>query len=100
MTEKRYRTECVGDITPYFIVDNATATKKNKYTGMFKGYNLIYITAESFSEIGVSKELTPTLLQYWRKYSFFSGTKGTKGRRSMFRPFVPSSLRHFVPSSL
>ena len=37
------------------------ATYKNKYTGMFKGYNLIYITAEGFSEIAVDKDLTPTL---------------------------------------
>ncbi len=36
-------------------------TLKNEYTGMFKGYNLIYITAESFSEIGISELLTPTL---------------------------------------
>ena len=28
---------------------------------LFKDYNLIYITAESFSEIAVSEELTPTL---------------------------------------
>ncbi|MBQ1508639.1 MAG: sulfatase-like hydrolase/transferase, partial [Erysipelotrichaceae bacterium] len=36
-------------------------TKQNEYTGMFKGKNLIYIMAESFNEIAVSKELTPTL---------------------------------------
>ena len=42
-------------------VKNETSTLQNKYTGIFKDYNLIYITAESFSEIGVSKELTPTL---------------------------------------
>ena len=42
-------------------IKNDTPSVKNKYTGMFKDYNLIYITAESFSEIGVSKELTPTL---------------------------------------
>lgn len=40
---------------------NSTGTKQNKYTGLFEGKNLIYITAESFSEIGVSEELTPTL---------------------------------------
>ena len=40
---------------------NDEATYKNEYTGMFKGYNLIYITAEGFSEIGVDKDLTPTL---------------------------------------
>ena len=42
-------------------IKNDSGTLKNKYTGMFKGYNLIYITAESFSQIGVSEELTPTL---------------------------------------
>ena len=42
-------------------VANDSGTMKNEYTGMFKGYNLVYITAESFSEIGVSEELTPTL---------------------------------------
>ena len=42
-------------------IENETPTMKNQYTGMFKDYNLIYITAESFSEIGISEELTPTL---------------------------------------
>lgn len=37
------------------------ATYKNEYTNFFKNYNLIYITAEGFSEVGVSQELTPTL---------------------------------------
>jgi len=36
-------------------------TKKNQYTGMFKGYNLILITAESFSPQIIDEELTPTL---------------------------------------
>ena len=36
-------------------------TKKNDYTGKFKGYNLILITAEGFSPYGVDKEITPTL---------------------------------------
>ena len=40
---------------------NNSGTYQNEYTGMFKNYNLIYIVAESFSEIGVSEELTPTL---------------------------------------
>lgn len=42
-------------------MNNDTGTQKNKYTGIFKGKNLIYITAESFNEIGVSETLTPTL---------------------------------------
>lgn len=40
---------------------NEPGTKKNQYTGMFEGMNLIFVVAESFSEIAVSKELTPTL---------------------------------------
>lgn len=36
-------------------------TKKNEYTGKFKGKNLIFIVAEGFSPYAVSKELTPTL---------------------------------------
>jgi len=40
---------------------NLEPTKKNQYTGMFEGYNLIYLTAEGFSTYAVSEELTPTL---------------------------------------
>ncbi len=36
-------------------------SKKNEYTGMFAGYNLVYITAEAFSPYVISEELTPTL---------------------------------------
>ncbi len=53
-------------------------TKKNEYTGMFKGYNLIVLTAESFSPMGIHPELTPTLYKlansgfdftnYWATY--------------------------------
>lgn len=42
-------------------VQGEEATFKNEYTGIFKDYNLVYITAEAFSEIGVDPELTPTL---------------------------------------
>ena len=43
------------------FMKNETGTKQNKYTGMFKGKNLIFIVAESFSEIAVSEKYTPTL---------------------------------------
>lgn len=36
-------------------------TKQNKYTGMFEGKNLIFITLEGFSHKVISEELTPTL---------------------------------------
>lgn len=40
---------------------NEEPTLKNEYTGMFEGYNLIFITAEGFSPFAVNKEVTPTL---------------------------------------
>lgn len=40
---------------------NVTPTKQNEYTGMFKGKNLIYITAEGFDKIAIDETLTPTL---------------------------------------
>ena len=43
----------------YFSTVEPTAT--NEYTGMFKGCNLIMLTAEGFSPYAVSPELTPTL---------------------------------------
>ena len=43
-----------------YIMANS-GSKQNEYTGLFKGKNLIFIVAESFSEIAISKELTPTL---------------------------------------
>lgn len=43
------------------FMDSEIGTKQNEYTGKFKGKNLIFIVAESFSEIGVSQEYTPTL---------------------------------------
>lgn len=37
------------------------STNKNEYTGLFKDYNLILITAEGFSHLAIDEELTPTL---------------------------------------
>lgn len=48
-----------------------TGTLKNEYTGMFKGKNLIYIVAESFSEIAVDEKLTPTLYKLVNEGFYF-----------------------------
>ncbi len=40
-----------------------TGTLKNEYTGYFKDKNLILFMAESFNEVAVKKELTPTLYE-------------------------------------
>lgn len=49
----------VAKINEFMV--NEKGSKQNKYTGMFEGKNLIFIVAESFNEIAVSEELTPTL---------------------------------------
>lgn len=49
----------VKNMHAYF--SQARQTEKNEHTGKFKGYNLIFITAESFSPYAVHKEVTPTL---------------------------------------
>ncbi len=36
-------------------------TEKNKYTGLFKGKNIVFITAEAFDPVGLDPDLTPTL---------------------------------------
>ena len=38
-----------------------TPTSQNKYTGIFKDKNVIFILAESFDEAAIDKNLTPTL---------------------------------------
>lgn len=40
---------------------SAKVTNKNEYTGMFEGYNLVYICAESFSSMAIDRNVTPTL---------------------------------------
>ena len=42
-------------------LEGMTPTTTNEYTGIFEGYNLIYLTAEGFSTYAIDEELTPTL---------------------------------------
>ncbi len=40
---------------------NVTPTKKNQYTGIFEGYNVVFLTVEGLSGYAVTPEWTPTL---------------------------------------
>ena len=40
-------------------------SKTNEYTGLFEGYNLIFISAEAFSKEAIRPDTTPTLYQMW-----------------------------------
>jgi lipoteichoic acid synthase len=48
-------------------VSSLIPSKKNAYTGLFKGKNLILITAEAFSAELIDPELTPTLYRLANK---------------------------------
>ncbi len=49
----------VAWLANYF--NSVTPTRKNRYTGMFKGYNVIQLVLEGFSGYVIDPELTPTL---------------------------------------
>ena len=53
--------ETIQNMHKYFAT--LTPSEKNEYTGMFKGKNLILITAEGFSPYAIDRDLTPTLYQ-------------------------------------
>lgn len=42
-------------------------SKKNEYTGMFKGKNLVVFVAESFSQLAIREDLTPTLYKMYNQ---------------------------------
>lgn len=51
--------EDVAWLANYF--SSASPTRKNEYTGMFAGYNVIQLVIEGFSGYAIDPELTPTL---------------------------------------
>ena len=51
--------DAVSSLSEYF--KSVTPTKKNEYTGMFEGYNVIWITAEGFTGYALESGLFPVL---------------------------------------
>lgn len=51
--------EDLKNITAY--LSEAEPSHKNKYTGMFQDYNVVFVTAESLSRYGISDTCTPVL---------------------------------------
>lgn len=79
-------------------VQSLSGTKQNKYTGLFKGKNLILIAAESFSAEVIDEELTPTLYRLAnngiRFTDFYQPTWGgstSTGEYSILTGLVPTS---------
>jgi len=51
--------EDIKSLCQYFAT--VTPSNRNEYTGMFEGYNLIYICAEGWSSLAVDEKITPTM---------------------------------------
>ena len=56
---KNENNNTIKQMHEYFL--NQSGTRQNEYTGFFKNKNLILFMAESFNEIAVDKDRTPTL---------------------------------------
>lgn len=57
--------ENIKKMHEYFA--NQEASKKNEYTGMFEGKNLIVIVGESFSSLAIREDLTPNLYKLYNE---------------------------------
>ena len=62
--------EDVAWLANYF--NSTTPTKKNEYTGMFQGYNVIQLVIEGFSGYAIDPQLTPTLYKLSHEGFVFS----------------------------
>lgn len=68
---KRVNKKDLKDIKEFFI-NNQKIHENNDYTGIFEDKNLIFINAESFSEIAVIEELTPNIWRLQEEGLYFS----------------------------
>ncbi len=78
-------------------VNSLAPSRQNEFTGMFKGKNLILITAEAFSAELIDPELTPTLyrmatkgIQFKEYYQPAWGASTTTGEFSNLIGLVPT----------
>lgn len=55
----------IKEMHKYF--SSQEASKKNKYTGMFKDKNLIVLVGESFSSLAIREDLTPNLYKLYKE---------------------------------
>ena len=95
---KKEKDDTIQTLHNYFA--SATPTNKNEYTGMFKGYNLIMITAEGFSPYAINKEKTPTLYRLVREGFVFNNfytalwqTSTSDGEFVAMTGLIPTGIR-------
>lgn len=84
--------------TLYEYFDSASPSYTNEYTGMFKDYNIIFLTAESFSQYAIDEKYTPTLYKMYKEgfqfenyYSPAWGVSTTDGEYANLTGLIPKS---------
>lgn len=87
-------------------VSTVEPTRKNAFTGLFKGKNLILITAEAFSKEVIDPELTPTLYRLANKgirfddyYQPMWGGSTSSGEFSVLTGLVSASGTNSIKES-
>lgn len=90
------KNETIKDMHKYF--SKVSPTAQNDYTGKYKGYNLIFITAESFSPYAVREDVTPTLYKlvnegykFTNFYNPLWGVSTTDGEYAACTGLIPKS---------
>lgn len=77
-------------------------TMKNEKTGIYKGYNIIYMTCEAFSPYAIDEELTPTLYKMANESYIFENfyttgdwyTSTSDGEYMMCTGLIPMSTKN------
>ena len=107
--------QTIADIHRYFV--GVEPTMQNEYTGLFEGYNLITITAESFAPYAIDPERTPTLYKMMTEGMNFSNfyvplwdsstldgeyaiCQGLVPRQGVWSMMITGDQRHTLPFTL
>lgn len=96
--------EAIKNLHQYF--SSVTPTNKNEYTGLFEGYNLIFLTAEGFSPWAVDPVVTPTLYKLTHTGFVFENfytpiwwTSTSDGEYVACTGLIPSGTNSFTKSA-
>ena len=88
--------ETLLDMHQYF--KSVEPTSRNAYTGKYKDYNLIFITAEGLSHLAIRQDVTPTLykmahegIQFTNFYTALWGVSTTDGEYVATTGLIPKS---------
>lgn len=93
---KKSKDKDIQTINEY--VSSNTPSYTNDYTGMFEGYNVIFLSAESFSHYCIDKDITPNLYKMYNEGFRFTnyyvpgwGVSTTDGEYANLTGLIPKA---------